>query len=336
MEFRNFRRKEVRVEQMKKSKRIFLAAEAALACMFLAVVGLMLWGTNETEYKVSVILPDSDDGKWDAFKYGLEMAAADQGAELAVVSTEGMLDAKEETGLIREELVNSAEAMIICPVSGEELEQELKKTAKRVPVLQVTDLSGEDESSGPVIEPDHYEMGKELAQKILEDQGRNLRGKKIGILAKARDSRAMELRKQGVEDGLNGSGAAISWCQESPDPEHAESFFMEQVKVNIVAALDDSSLRTAGACAHSNDLRGALLYGIGQSTEAVYYLDTGYVECLVVPDDFQMGYQAMTEITKRRDSFFYQLKSHRIPHRSVRRQELFLKENQDMLFTMSQ
>lgn len=321
---------------MNKSKKIFIAAEVALACMILAVVGLMFWGTNETEYKVSVILPDSDNGKWDAFKYGLEMAAADQGADLAMVSTEGELDADEEADLIRDELANEAEALIICPVFGEDLEKELKKAAKRVPVIQVTDQTGSEENSGPVIEPDHYEMGEELAKKILEDQGQNLRGKKIGILAKARDSRAMELRKQGVEDGLNGSGAAISWWQESPDPEYAETFFMEQVKVDIVAALDDSSLRTAGACAYSNDLRGAVLYGMGQSTEAVYYLDTGHVECLVVPDDFQMGYQAMTEITDRRDSFFYRIKSHTVPYKTVRRQELFLKENQDMLFTMSQ
>lgn len=321
---------------MNKSKKIFIAAEAALACMILAVVGLMLWGTNEAEYHVSVILPDSDNGKWDAFQYGLEMAAADQGADLAVVSTEGELDVDEQTDLIQDELANEAEALIICPASGEELDKELKKAAKRVPVIQVTDQSESKGSSFPVVEPDHYEMGKELAKKILEDQGRNLRGKKIGILAKAKDSRAMELRKQGVEDGLNGSGAAISWWQESPDLEYAESFFTEQVKVDLVAALDDSSLRTAGACASSNDLRGALLYGMGQSTEAVYYLDTGYVECLVVPDDFQMGYQAMTEITERRDSFFYRIKNHTVPYRTVRRQELFLKENQDMLFTMSQ
>lgn len=321
---------------MKKSKRIFMLAEAVLACMILAVVGLMLLGTKEKEYKVSVILPDSDNGKWDAFKYGLEMAAADQEVELAVVSTEGMLSAQEETGLVLDELANETEALIVCPVSGEDLEEALKKAARRVQVMQVTDRVGDEENSWPVIEPDHYEMGKALARKILEDQGRNLRGKKIGILAKNRDSRAMELRRQGVEDGLNGSGAAISWCQESPDPENAESFFMEQVKVNIVTALDDSSLRTAGACASSNDLRGALLYGIGQSTQAVYYLDTGCVECLVVPDDFQMGYQAVTEITKNRDSFLYQVRSRSVPYRSVRRQELFLKENQDMIFTMSQ
>lgn len=321
---------------MKKSKRMFIIAEAVLAGLLLAVVGLMLWDTAETEHKVSVILPDSDDGKWNAFKYGLEMAAADQGAELAVVSTEGILSAEEEMALVVDELANEAEALIICPVFGEELDKELKKAAKRVPVLQVTDQSGNKESSCPVVEPDHYEMGKELARKILEDQGRNLRGKKIGILARGQDSRAMELRKQGVKEGLNGSGAAISWYLELPDPEYAEAFFMEQVKVDIVAALDDSSLRTAGSCASSNDLRGAVLYGIGQSTEAVYYLDTGYVECLVVPDDFQMGYQAMTEITERRKSFFYHVKSHTIPYRTVRRQELFLKENQDMLFTMSQ
>ncbi|MFR2836002.1 MAG: hypothetical protein ACLTCI_04085 [[Clostridium] nexile] len=37
--------------------------------------------------------------------------------------------------------------------------------------------------------------------------------------------------------------------------------------------------------------RGELLYGIGQSTEAIYYLDKGIAECVVVPDEFNVGYQ---------------------------------------------
>ena len=36
-----------------------------------------------------------------------------------------------------------------------------------------------------------------------------------------------------------------------------------------------------GEYAAANNLHGALVYGIGNSTEAVYYLDTGIVGCLV-------------------------------------------------------
>ena len=31
----------------------------------------------------------------------------------------------------------------------------------------------------------------------------------------------------------------------------------------------------------------------GNSTEAVYYLDTGIAGCLVVPDEFNVGYQSL-------------------------------------------
>ena len=54
--------------------------------------------------------------------------------------------------------------------------------------------------------------------------------------------------------------------------------------MDFVIALDDNSLTAAGECAAANNLHGAIIYGIGNSTEAVYFLDTGAVECLVVPD----------------------------------------------------
>ena len=66
-----------------------------------------------------------------------------------------------------------------------------------------------------------------------------------------------------------------------------------------MAALDDNSLTAAGECSASNNLHGAVVYGIGNSTEAVYYLDTGSVECLVVPDEFNVGYQSLTEMAGR-------------------------------------
>ena len=101
-------------------------------------------------------------------------------------------------------------------------------------------------------------------------------------------------------------------------------------------ALDDNSLTAAGECAASSDLHGAVLYGIGNSTEAVYYLDTGIAECLVVPDEFNVGYRCMTEIAQSLQDFFYKPESCRVSHTVIRREELFSQKNQELLFTMNQ
>ena len=48
--------------------------------------------------RVSVIIQDSDDSQWSAFKYGLRLAAEDLGIEMFVVSTSGQMSVQEEEG----------------------------------------------------------------------------------------------------------------------------------------------------------------------------------------------------------------------------------------------
>ena len=69
-------------------------------------------------------------------------------------------------------------------------------------------------------------------------------------------------------------------------------------EADFVIALDDESLVKAGTASEENNLHGAVVYGIGNSTEAVYCLDFGSAECLVVPDEFNVGYQSLTEVAE--------------------------------------
>ena len=109
-----------------------------------------------------------------------------------------------------------------------------------------------------------------------------------------------------------------------------------QPEADCVAALDDASLTAAGAYSSSNDLQGARVYGIGHSTEAAYYLDTGAVECLIVPDEFNVGYQSLTEAASQLRELFYRMRDRTVSYTAIRQEELFTKENQEILFTMSQ
>ena len=106
--------------------------------------------------------------------------------------------------------------------------------------------------------------------------------------------------------------------------------------MDFVIALDDGSTTAAGEYSASNDLHGAIVYGIGNSTEAVYYLDTGRTQCLVVPDEFNVGYQGLDEISRKLGHSFRKMKNRQTIYTVIQRDTLFTKENQELLFTMSQ
>lgn len=325
---------------MKNSKKIFVFLEAALTLLLLLVVALALWEKKDgNRDKVSVIVPNSDDNQWAALKYGMRMAAEDQGIEIFIVSTAEIRDAKEERDLIKQEIEDGADAVIAFPVPGEDTEGMLKKLAKKVPISLVESQTSTEggESSLPIAEPDHYAMGQALAQEIRNDYNDNIDGKTVGLYAQAADSEGIAMRAKGFLDALAQTGAELRWTVSGPfDKDAGKQELEAQPKVDFVVALDDDSLTAAGASFAGNDLHGALIYGIGNSTEAVYYLHTGAVECLVAPDEFNVGYRGLTEIAQKCKHHFYKPKDVTASYSALRQEGLFSSENLKILFTISQ
>lgn len=324
---------------MKNDKKIFITIEVALAVMVLVLSLFMIQGKNGKDHsKISVILQNPDEHRWDAFKYGLKMAAADQKMEMFVISMAPQQSAEEVKNIMEREIANGADAVIIQPVPGDDMAKVLKKMQKRIPVIQVEDKVSEKKKNSwiPVVEPDNYAMGAALAEELLKDFNGKLDGKKIGIFSESEESEAVKERKQGFRDGVKGSGAEIVWSVSQAFTENREMALEKQSKVNIVAALDDNSLVTAGEAAAAKNLHGAVIYGIGNSTDAVYYLDTGFAECLVVPDEFNVGYQSLIEAAAFLNNLRPSGTKRTVSHTVIRRETLFSKENQEILFTMSQ
>lgn len=324
---------------MKNSRRLFILIEAVWAIMVVVLAVAMFLGRNGKEPdKISVILQNSDDARWSAFKYGLRMAAEDKKVEIFVVNTGGVLSLEDEQLLMEQEIDGGADGIIVEPVPGDGAAQMFKKIQKQVPVMLVESISaGEDGTSSPAAaEPDHYAMGRTLAQELRKDYNENLEGKTLGILLNNGDSQASAKRERGFLDALEGAGAQILWSFAGVPQDTGEKSLAAHDGVDFVVALDNESLTAAGKAAAAQNLHGALVYGIGNSTEAVYYLDTGKVECLVVPDDFNQGYQGLVEVTEELTHYFYKMQNRTVPHTVFRRDTLFSKKNQEILFTMSQ
>lgn len=324
---------------MKNDQKMFILIEGVLGVIVFLLALFMLLEKNGREMeKVSVIVQDSDDEQWAAFKYGLKMAAKDNEIEIFVVNTDGLLSVEEQKALIENEAANGADAVIVQPVWKKESVKMLKEIEKKIPVMLIEAAVDEEgkENRLPITQPDYHAMGQTLAEELLEDYSGNIAGKKIGILAQSEDSQAAALIRQGVKESLKDEGAVIHWELFRTFGEDEKRFLNAQPKVDFLLALDDSSLRIAGECAAGNDLQGALIYGIGHSMEAFYYLDIGIAQCLVVPDEFSAGYQSLTEIAEFLRCYFHRLQDEEYRYTVIRKEELFLQENQEILFTMSQ
>lgn len=321
---------------MKSSGKWFLRFEAVMATLVLMIAVMMREKSNRDPGRISVLIQNSEDNQWAAFRYGLKMAAQDREVELVIVSTGELLTQEEAIFTATQEITQGADAVMMQPVFGIR-EKDLKKLQKKVPVMLVeSDLSSGQNADGlPSVQPDHNAMGRALAQEIQKDFGGSLSGKTIGIISETDQTEASARRKKGFEEALQDTGAKIRWAVSSIE-ETGENFLKYQPAVNLIAAMDDHSLIAAGKDSQFNNLHGALVYGIGNSTDAIYELDIGAVECLIVPDTFDMGYQSLTQIAQSLKHPVQKMESSVVSYTALRRDELFSEKNQEILFTMSQ
>ena len=321
---------------MMNNKKGFVLTEVILMIMVIGLALMMISGQNKKALdKVSVILENAGDSQWSALKYGLKMAAEEQGIELAVVDVEEGLDAEAQKKVLEREIEDGADALIVQPVLDKNDQEVLKKIEKRVPVMLVgyEAEKGETRYDLPVIKEDNYEMGQALAEEMLKDFEGNIEEKKIGLLLASTDSNMLSSRECGFKDALEDKNANILELSLDSFLNREEN---TESKVDIVIALDDSNLTAIGEYLASSQPHGELLYGIGQSTEAIYYLDKGIEECVVVPDEFNVGYQSLSEVARKLDHYFENMKKQTVSYSVIRKETLFSKENQELLLTMSQ
>lgn len=299
-----------------------------------AFYGMFNTGKAKEVHNVSVIVDDSNNDRWIALHEGLTQAANDYDIDLNFVSTGEFKTVEEEIALINREIDNGAEGVIVQMVSSIEQEQALEEISTRAAVMLLeTDVMPEDVYA--LTGADNTAMGAALAETIKADMGDALVGKKVGILCGNQKQTAMQQRLDGFKTGLCDTGAEIAWVIDCANDESADSDTIQRAEeVDIVAALEnDETEHMVDALQRNGRTR---LYGVGCSEKAVYYLDKGVIHTLVVPNEFNMGYQSMESLANRLRYRLAQAESCEVEYLVVNRESLYAEDNQKVLFPIVQ
>lgn len=318
---------------MRQNHRLFWTAEIILA--MLAGVLLMVMFTKETRQRqVAVIVSDSDAGSWERFLSGIKQGAYENNLRIVITGTDVIRDAQEERQLIAQEIAGGADALIVQPVPGEDTLHILRDVSGDRPLVLVRDRIAEDEAALPTMAPDGEEMGRQLGNMAIADYGGSLAGKTIGILSGSYGTTLEQAIYTGLMRPLAESGAEILWTQRvEPVEETITETLVSQAAVDLVLALDTRSLEAAGTAAGDHNLHGAVVYGVGASKAALYHLDRGEVAGLVIANDYDMGYLAITEIASSLQHPLYEMDSYEVLCGCHRAEDLFLADHADYLFS---
>jgi len=330
---------------MKKIHMSFYSLVAVLLLFAIIIFSFMTAFLNdeEIEYKVAVILDNSQSSSWDVFKAGLERAAEDYAVEIYVVPTDDTLSSDDAKELVDDQIVLGADAIIMQLKNDDVAKRTLENIAANNPVVIVDandQLFVETGSNLAVIGFDNEAIGQSIYEEVSSLSDGNVSGKRVGIIAASSGQKNMSDRLNTLTGSLNEAGAVVEWSYDyesgDSDLENQISGQLSEDPVDILIALDNECLEAATKCkTEILENRGNLtLIGIGNSNKVLYFLDTGIINSLIVPDYFEMGYRSVKAISEKLDSMLMPMVSNTCQYRIVYRDTMFDEELQRYLYVI--
>lgn len=325
---------------MKKRKiYVGIVITCLLAILTWASIGMIGVRQEEKTYNVSIIVSDSNNDRWTAMREGFEHAAKDNGIQLNYVLTGTLSSLTEEKALVEREKENGADGIIIQLVSSENAYTVFEQIEGTTAVMLI-ETDAEPEGVYALTAPDNKNIGNLLASEVIGHYGRLIQNRKIGILSGNQEQNSMQQRLESVVDLLQDAGADIVWTL----PDAKENLVVRLVEAqktepaDIFISLGNIQTEAAvdyllGGNAEEKRIR---LYGVGCSEKAVYYLDKGIISTLIVPNEFNIGYQSMNAVAKQLRYKTNQTENIVVDSFVIDKENLYEEEKQKILFPIVQ
>ena len=304
-----------------------------------ASYGMLNAGKGEKTYAISVIVNNSNSDRWTAMHEGLVQAAVDNHITLNFVSTGEIQDREEEETLIKRELENGADGLIIQMVSSYGVSDIIEKISSKAAIVLIeSDITPEEVYT--TVMPDNEAIGRAVGRSIIDDMGENVKGKKIGILCSNQSELSMVKRLKGLKSSLDKCGAKIVWTL-AATPDNFKVKLMEKQEndpVDILVALNNDETEAAADLLQTYEAgkKKWLLYGEGCSEKNVYFLDKGIIKSLVVPNEFNMGYLSVDTIANQLKFKLASAENTQIDFLVINKNNLNNADNQKVLFPIVQ
>ena len=310
---------------MKKNKLTFILTELVLVVLAAFFIS-RIFADNEPQKRVAVIVEDSGNKRWDALMNGLKQSAKNNNMHLIICNTDLIESAEDEKELINEQLQNNP---------GRETKDMLGQLQGEKPFILISEDAYVKGTSGYVtVKPDNYKIGQMLAEQLIQNDTEQLENKKIGVVLGRAETEEAANRIAGLKDGLEGYDCEIAWeYNYAGGNQNISDIIASKEQVDYLAVLDNWALEELGEAAEENKYHGAQIYGVGSSEKAIVLLDNQNIKCLLVPDDYEMGYKSMDEIAKKLEHSFYKMNSCETKVKTIYKEDLYSKDIERFLYS---
>lgn len=314
---------------MKKNKP-FIITVLILSIVIMSTIFALSSPTVENIYEISVIVPNSSNNMWNRFESGVREAMDNENVIVNIVNTTDMETLADQKNLIDKEIRNGTDGLIVEFIASNDTEKVVDDIVSKTNLLLLNTkcaMYDIDLKKVDTVTLDDELIATTLTSQLFDQVGRDLRFKRVGILANNVDQYNMKKRLNTVEDILDHAGAKIDWVVSGSSSEMEEQLKFVDIP-NYVIGLNSVSLDSGIDFAKKYNIP---LYGIGGSDQNVNALDEGIIQSMLVPDVFMMGYNSV-QLMVQRIKFPHERKEKIIDFYTINKENMFSKQNESILF----
>ena len=285
--------------KIKKSPMMILAVLLFIALVLELVYYRYSARREEPIRQVSLIVYGTDASRWENLKQGAELAAENLNAEVTLITMSSENDAKEQISLIRREIANGADALLIAACDSEMIGAYMAGQSIDIPyVFAETGTMNENDE---LIAADDAQMAEALVKTIDENEKDWI---KTAVIVDHTERESVRERLDAfVNTDIPYADEVVLWERNEQEKDKKAQFFLQreltEEAVDVVVALDNSSMEEL-LDATVNLNKDIKIYGIANSSKSVSYLDHGLIRSLIFEDEFSIGYTATTRLLTNR------------------------------------
>ncbi len=307
-----------------------------LILLICGVALLIVYGANarsqqENSIEISVITRETDDQKLLNLKLGIEQAASDFNANVSMIYLNASNDAKEQKTLLKREAESGADAIVLMAADSQDLAESVADVSAKVPVIAmespVDDMALQDMVLGS-----NEDMARDLSLMISQT---DISGKKIAILLSSANCSNIYKRAKTVKNEFNGRCKEVV-IYHVPENVNEVAGFVRSLKnakkADIFVALESQVLNQTAETFAGDEVH-VPLYGIGATSQSIYYLENQAVDGIMVENDYNMGYIAMAKAAERAgNGSGNQYSTYHIDYSWINSSNIYSENNQTLLF----
>lgn len=281
-------------------------------------------------YSISVIVRGKSSDSWENIKQGAEQAASEMHVDLSFITLSEENALEEQISLIEREYISNVDAIVLSAADSEGLVPTIERIADKLPIVCI-ESAVNSSMIASYVTADNYEIGRQLGEEIVSSGNAH---KRLAIIDSSLGCQNVQERLAGLMSVLGPIGGEIDrWIVPSrTDPASAAlEEHLHRRDVDVVVALDLAALELTAQVVKDANAGYLDLFGVGSTGKVASFIEQDIISATAVQNDFGIGYlgiKAAVDTLK----IWSVPKSTIVEHRIINHDNMYLPENQRLLF----